>query len=208
METIFKGSFTQQEPIPPQAIARAVEIMQSGRLHRYNTAEGETAETVLLECAFRDYIGSRFCLAVASGGYALATALRGAGLTHGEPVLTNAFTLSPVPGAVAGAGGQPVFVETTPDLTIDLDDLAAKAKAGGARFLLLSHMRGHISDMEALMAVCRDASVQVIEDCAHTMGASWNGVKSGRHGIAACYPRPTSTSIPAKAGSSSRTTPS
>ena len=38
------------------------------------------------------------------------------------PYLTNAFTLSPVPGAIAGAGGQPVFVETTADLVIDLDD--------------------------------------------------------------------------------------
>jgi dTDP-4-amino-4,6-dideoxygalactose transaminase len=187
MDAIFNGSFTQQEPIPERAIERAVEIMRSGRLHRYNTAPGETAETVLLELEFRAYIGSRFCLAVASGGYALTTALRAAGLNHDERVLTNAFTLSPVPGAIAGAGGQPVFVETTADLVIDLEDLGAKAKASGARLLLLSHMRGHIADMDALMTVCRNAGVRVIEDCAHTMGAGWDGVKSGRHGIAACY---------------------
>lgn len=187
MTTIFKGNFTQQEPIPAPAIARAVEIMQSGRLHRYNTAEWETAETVLLELEFRAYIGSRFCLAVASGGYALTTALRAAGVKHGECVLTNAFTLSPVPGAIAGAGGQSVFVETTPELVIDLDDLSAKVRVSGAKVLLLSHMRGHIADMDALMAICRDAGVRVLEDCAHTMGASWNGVKSGRHGIAGCY---------------------
>jgi dTDP-4-amino-4,6-dideoxygalactose transaminase len=41
--------------------------------------------------------------------------------------------------------------------------------------------------MEALMALCGRAGVAVIEDCAHTMGAAWNGVKSGRHGLAACY---------------------
>ena len=187
MKPVFQGSFTAQEPIPADAIARAVEVMQSGRLHRYNTVPGETAETALLELEFRDYMGARYCLAVASGGYAMATVLRAAGLRHEEPVLTNAFTLSPVPGAIAGAGGRPVFVETTQDLVIDLDDLALKARDSGARFLLLSHMRGHIADMDALMAVCRGAGLAVIEDCAHTMGAAWNGTKSGRHGLAACY---------------------
>ena len=45
----FTKSFTQQEPIPEEAIARAVEVMRSGRLHRYNTLEGEydrNAETM------------------------------------------------------------------------------------------------------------------------------------------------------------------
>lgn len=187
MKRVFEGSFTAQEPIPADAIARAVEVMQSGRLHRYNTVPGETAEAALLELEFRDYIGARYCLAVASGGYAMVTALRAAGLRPGEAVLTNAFTLSPVPGAIAGAGGRPVFVETTQELVIDLDDLARKAKDGAARFLLLSHMRGHIADMDALMAVCGAHGLAVIEDCAHTMGAAWNGTKSGRHGLAACY---------------------
>lgn len=187
MTRVFEGSFTAQEPIPPEAIARAVSVMQSGRLHRYNTVPGETAETALLELEFRDYIGARFCLAVASGGYALATALRAAGLRHGEPVLTNAFTLSPVPGAVAGAGGRPVFVETTADLVVDLEDLAAKAQSSGARFFLISHMRGHIADMDAVLRICDANGIALIEDCAHTMGAAWNGVKSGGHGLAACY---------------------
>jgi N-dimethylarginine dimethylaminohydrolase len=37
----FTRSFTQQEPIPEDAIAAAIEVMRSGRLHRYNTAPGE-----------------------------------------------------------------------------------------------------------------------------------------------------------------------
>ncbi len=187
MTDTFTGSFTQQEPIPGDAIDRAIEIMRSGRLHRYNTAPGETAETALLEQEFAAYMGVDYCLAVTSGGYALTTALRAFGLRPGEAVLTNGFTLAPVPGAIAGAGGHPVLVEVTEDLVIDLDDLAAKIKSSGARVLMLSHMRGHIADMDRLMAICDAAGVAVIEDCAHTMGASWTGVKSGRHGLAACY---------------------
>ena len=183
----FQGSFTQQEAIPEDAIARAVDVLRSGRLHRYNTAPGEIAEVAHWELEFRDFVGARYCLAVTSGGYALTTALRAAGLLPGEIVLTNAFTLSPVPGAIVAAGGRPVLVETTEDLVIDLDDLAQRIRTTGARFLLLSHMRGHIVDMDALLAICGKAGVSVVEDCAHTMGAAWAGVPSGRHGLVGCY---------------------
>jgi dTDP-4-amino-4,6-dideoxygalactose transaminase len=79
----------------------------------------------------------------------------------------------------------PVFVGVTEALTIDLDDLAAKA--GQADVLLLSHMRGHICDMAALMGLCDTHGLTLIEDCAHTMGARWNGTLSGRHGVFGCY---------------------
>ena len=130
-------------------------------------------------------VGAHYCLAVASGGYAIATALRAVGVKPGDRVLSNAFTLAPVPGAIAAVGATPIFVDVTQGLVIDLDDLAAKLDQ--ARVLLLSHMRGHICDMDRLMALCDAAGVTVVEDCAHTMGASWNGVPSGRHGAVGCY---------------------
>lgn len=183
----FTGSFTQQEPISDAGIEAALHVLRHGRLHRYNEAPGEVAEAALLEEEFASLTGAKYCLAVASGGYALGCALRAAGMGWDEPVLTNAFTLAPVPGAIAAAGGRPVFVEVTEDLTLDLSDLQAKARSSGARFLMLSHMRGHICDMEALVALCAQLGVQIIEDCAHTMGAAWKGVPSGRHGLMACY---------------------
>lgn len=184
---MFKGNFTQQEPIPESAIAAAVEVMRSGRLHRYNVAPGEQSETALLEREFADYMGVPYCLAVASGGYALTAALKASGCTSGEAVLTNGFTLSPVPGAIIAAGGKAVLVEITENLVIDLEDLERKIRSSGARKLMLSHMRGHLVDMDALMLICDAHDVLVIEDCAHTMGASWAGVKSGLHGQVACY---------------------
>ena len=183
----FMGSFTQQEPIPEAAIKAAIAVMRHGRLHRYNVALGEIAETVLLEQEFAQSCGAKYCLAVASGGYALSTALRSCGLKHGDVVLTNAFTLAPVPGSIQGAGGQPVFVEITKDLVLDLDDLQLKIQSTKAKFLMLSHMRGHLVDMDALIKITDKAGVQVIEDCAHTMGANWNGVPSGRSGVVGCY---------------------
>jgi len=181
----FTGSFTQQEPIPEAGIEAAMAILRHGRLHRYNTAPDEISETALLEQEFAARVGAKYCLAVASGGYAMGTALRAVGVKPGDPVLSNAFTLAPVPGAIASVGAVPIFVGVTESLTIDLEDL--EAKADRARVLLLSHMRGHIADMDRLMAICDAAGVIVIEDCAHTMGAAWNGVPSGRHGAIGCY---------------------
>ena len=181
----FTGSFTQQEPIPDTGIEAALAVLKHGRLHRYNTVEGEVAEADLLEQEFAALMGAKYCLAVASGGYAMATALRACGIGPGDQVLSNAFTLAPVPGAIASVGATPVFIEVTQDLTIDLADLAAKADQ--AKVLLLSHMRGHIADMDALMALCNERGITVIEDCAHTMGAKWNGTWSGRHGVLGCY---------------------
>lgn len=188
MSERFTGSFTQQEPIPEEGIAAAVEVLRSGRLHRYNLVGDDPGEVSLLEQEFADLVGAKYCVAVASGGYALGAALRAVGVKPGDKVLTNAFTLAPVPGAIASVGAVPVFVGVTEGLVIDLDDLAAKAAStNGANVLMLSHMRGHICDMDRLMALCAEHGITVIEDCAHTMGASWRGVPSGRHGVIGCY---------------------
>lgn len=187
MKDVFNGQFTQQEPIPQQAIDRAVEVLRSGRLHRYNTVADEVSEVSQLEEEFAEYMGSKHCLAVASGGYAMQVALRAYGLKANQPVLTNAFTLSPVPGAIFAAGGRPELVESTRDLVIDLEHLEHKIVATDSRVLMLSHMRGHIADMDALTKILSAHKVTLIEDCAHTMGAAWDERKSGSFGLIGCF---------------------
>jgi dTDP-4-amino-4,6-dideoxygalactose transaminase len=183
----FSRPFTQQESISQEAIDAAVKVLKSGRLHRYNTIADELSEVSLLEQEYANYQGSKFCLACASGGYAMSVALRAAGLQPGESVLTNTFTLAPVPGSISSAGGKPVFIEITKDLVLDLDDLSEKVDASGARFLLISHMRGHLVDMDKLMKIVNEKNLILIEDCAHTMGAQWGKQRSGNFGIAGCF---------------------
>jgi len=184
----FTGNFTQQESIPQDAIDAAVAVMQNGRLHRYNVATpSEKSETALLEIEYAEYQNQKYCLACASGGYAIQLALRASGVRPGDKVLTNGFTLSPVPGAIQAVGGEPILVETTSNLVIDLAHLETVIKSSSAKTLLLSHMRGHIVDMDALCTLLEAHSVMMIEDCAHTMGARFNGRKSGSHGAMACF---------------------
>ncbi len=143
--------------------------------------------SLLLEQEFADWQGAHYCLAVASGGQALQLALRALGVKHGDPVLTNAFTLAPVPGAIRAVGGDPVLVEVTENLVIDLDHLDAMAQRSAASILLVSHMRGHLVDMDRLTERAANIGLTVIEDCAHTMGATWRGMKSGNFGKVGCF---------------------
>lgn len=178
---------TQQEPIPAAGVAAAQALMASGRLHRYGETGGRPSEVSALEAEFAAELGVRYCIAMNSCGSTMFVALKAAGVKPGDAVLSNCFTLAPVPGALAHAGARPVLVDVTDDYTIDLADLERKARASGARTLLLSHMRGHIGDMSALAAICSAHGVQIIEDCAHTMGAGWAGKASGTWGRASCF---------------------
>ena len=183
----FDKSFTQQEAIPSSGVEKAVDILKSGRLHRYNTGPGEISDTALLESEYAAYQGVDYCLAVTSGGQAIQIALRAAGIQPGDLILANAYTLAPVPGAIHAVGAVPVFVEIGDDWLTDIDDFRAKAEESRARFMMLSHMRGHIADMEEICKICDEFDIILIEDCAHTMGAEWRGRKSGNFGAVACF---------------------
>ncbi|MGB0689869.1 MAG: DegT/DnrJ/EryC1/StrS family aminotransferase [Candidatus Puniceispirillum sp.] len=183
----FNKPFTQQEAIPEDGIARAVEIMRSGRLHRYNLVAGEDNEASLLEQEYATWQEVDYCIAVTSGGYAIQLAMRVCGVKPGDKVLANAYTLAPVPGAIHNVGGVPILVDIDDNYHIDMDDLDAKAASSGAKYLLLSHMRGHIADMDRVVEICESHGITLIEDCAHTMAAKWRGVRSGNFGKVAAF---------------------
>ena len=183
----FGKDLSTPEPIPEEAIERAVALMRSGRLHRYGEQGSGYPEPSLLEQEYAAYVGSKYCVAVSSCGAAMFIALKAVGVKAGDTVLTSTFTLAPVPGAIAHAGAQAVLVETTADYVTDLADLERKAGSSGAKVFLLSHMRGHISDLQAVRAICDRYGIALIEDCAHTMGARWDGRHTGTWGKVGCY---------------------
>lgn len=184
---VFDKEFTRQESIPEAGIRRAVELMRSGRLHRYNTPPEEESDVSLLEQEFAAYVKTRYCVALNSCGSAIYVALKSAGVKAGSKVLCNALTLAPAPSAIENAGAETILVGIKEDYTVDVVDLERKAKESKAKFLLLSHMRGHIADMDKVCAICDRHGVYLIEDCAHTMGAKWGDRHTGTFGRIGCY---------------------
>lgn len=179
--------FTGQEPLPDSAIERANELMASGKLFRYGESSSGEADAALLEAEFAQLVGRRYCVALNSCGASMAVALMAAGVTRDDPVMMNAFTLAPVPGAIAHSGAKAVFVGIDDNYHIDLDDLRRATTETGSTWLLLSYMRGHIPNLSRVFEVCDQFGITVIEDCAHTMGASWDNRPTGTFGIAGCF---------------------
>lgn len=184
-EQVFTKDFTKQEPICEEGIEKALAILRTGRLHRYNVDDGDKGDTALLEEEFAAYMGKKYCLACASCGSALYLALKSLGVNAGDKVLCNAYTLAPVPGAIENSGAEIELIEITDDYTVDLDDLENKARE--AKWFMLSHMRGHITNMDRVMEICQTHDLTLIEDCAHTLGAAWDGKKSGSFGKVGCF---------------------
>jgi dTDP-4-amino-4,6-dideoxygalactose transaminase len=164
-----------------------MELLQSGRLHRYNTAEGEVSEVALLETEYAEYVGAKYCLGLSSCGSSIYVALKSVGVQPGDTILCNVFTLAPVPGAIENAGAEPIFVEITDEYLTDLKDLEKKAVQSEARYFLLSHMRGHIVDMDRVLGICQDLGITLIEDCAHTVGCRWGETFTGCFGKVGSY---------------------
>lgn len=175
------------DPIPEEGIARATELLRTGKLFRYGEVASGGSEAALWESEFAAFVGRRFAVAVNSCGASLYLALHCLGVRAGDTVLVNSWTLAPVPGAVQHAGARAVLVETTPELTVDLDDLRRQAQEHPGSVLMLSHMRGHVADLDAVMSICRDHELRLVEDCAHSLGASWGGRPTGTFGAIGCF---------------------
>lgn len=171
------------EPIPTAARSEIDRLLQSGDLFRYTAADG--APVSILEAEFAELMGSRFALAVSSCSAALFLALKALDLPRDTRVLIPGFTFAAVPSAVVHADCVPILCEVGDNYRVDLDDFAAKLP--GVQAVIISHMRGHTSDMDAIMDMCRAADVPVIEDAAHSLGTTWNSAKIGTIGRMGCF---------------------
>ena len=172
------------EPIPEAARAEIDRLLQSGDLFRY-TAPAD-APVALLEREFADLMGVKYALAVSSCSAAIFLSLEALGLTPGARVLIPAFTFAAVPSAVVHARLQPVLVEVGENYRIDMGDFAAKLD-DSIEAVIISYMRGHTSDMDAIMALCSARDIPVIEDAAHSLGTLWHGQKIGTIGKIGCF---------------------
>lgn len=171
------------EPIPTTAMDEVERLLSSGDLFRYTAAED--APVTLLEAEFAEMLGAKYALAVASCSAALFLSLKALDLPRGAKVAIPAFTFAAVPSSIVHAECEPLLIECGENYRIDLEDLAAKIKDADA--VMISHMRGHTSDMDAIMAMAAEHDLPLIEDAAHSLGTTWNGQNIGTLGRIGCF---------------------
>ncbi|OWY03791.1 aminotransferase [Thioclava sp. F1Mire-8] len=170
------------EAIPEAARAEIERLLTSGDLFRYTSEDAPVAK---LEAEFAEFMGVKYAVAVSSCSQALFLSMKALDLPRGARVLVPAFTFAAVPSAIVHADCVPVLVEVGSNFRIDLDDFRAKFD-DNIDAVLISHMRGHTSDMDVIMELAAEKDVPVIEDAAHSLGTLWNGKKIGTIGKIGC----------------------
>jgi dTDP-4-amino-4,6-dideoxygalactose transaminase len=140
-----------------------------------------------LEQEVAAYLGVRHAVALASGTDALHLALRAAGITHGDEVITTPFTFIATAEACSYIGAKPVFVDIEPgSFNIDPAQVEAAVTAR-TRAILPVHLYGQSVDMDAIGAIAARHGLKVIEDCAQSFGARHRGRQTGAIGDAGCF---------------------
>lgn len=201
----FTKSFDAPNPIPSKGINNAISLMKNGMLYRYGHIDSEInfdgddsihaneSEVSKLELAFSQYTGHKYVVAVNSCGSAMFIALKAMGIQPNDKVFTNGFTFTAVPSSIVHANAIPVYIECNDQYVIDLAHFKQQiALQPDVKYFILSHMRGHIAELDKIQALCDENNIRLIEDCAHGLGKRWNSDSDehnfvGHHCEIACY---------------------
>ncbi len=147
-------------------------VLSSGRL-----ILGDSVKN--FEEAFAGYCGVNFGVGVNSGTDALFLGLKALGVGAGDEVITVANTAVPTVSAIVATGAKPVFVDINPDTYLMDTALLENVITEKTKCILPVHLYGQCVDMKIVNDVARARGLKVIEDCAQSHGASFNGKKAG-----------------------------
>ncbi len=132
------------------------------------------------EAEMAAYTGSKYALAVNSCTAALHLALAAAGIKKGDKVITTPYTFAATVETIIWCGAQPVLVDIDPE-TLNIDPVRVEKKIDKRTTALVSvDMAGLPCDYDALRLLAKKQKVFLLADAAHSLGASYKGVKVGR----------------------------
>ena len=146
---------------------------------------GET--TLEFERKFSNYLGSKNCYAVNSCTAALHLSLLAYGVAPGDEVITVALTFSATVLPIIHVGAIPVFVDV--DLETGLIDtsLIERVITSKTRAIIVVHLYGLMVDMLEIQRIAKLYNLKIIEDCAHALESSRDGVRPGQLSNSACF---------------------
>ena len=168
--------------------ARVAGVMQSGW---YILGE----QVARFESEYAAWLGVPHVVGVANGTDAIHLALRSLGIGPGDAVFTVSHTAVASVAAIELTGATPILVDVDASTyNIDVNKLSETVRGFAKisrtlrpRALLAVHLYGLSCDMAALMRICSEAGLDLIEDCAQAHGAKFDGEPAGSRGVAATF---------------------
>jgi|Deesub1362A_J573_1020465.scaffolds.fasta_scaffold00708_7 perosamine synthetase len=162
--------------IEEEEIERVISVLKSGQL-----AQGEVVKE--FEQAFSDYIGTSYAVAVCNGTVALDLALKAAKIGPGDEVITTPFSFISTANTILYQGAKPIFADIEEStFNINPEDVQNKITSK-TKAVVGVHLFGHPFDVRALLEICEDYKLVLIEDCAQAHGAEYEGKRVGSFSI-------------------------
>lgn len=158
---------------------KALDVLRSGWYVLGN-------EVASFEEEFAKYVGTKYSVGLASGLDALWLAFRILGIGKGDEVLVQGNAYIACVMGITINGATPVFVEPNEHFGIDADKLEEKI-TDKTKAILVVHLYGMASNMEKIVSICKRHNLKLVEDCAQSHGACYNGKMTGTFGDIGCF---------------------
>lgn len=155
--------------------AKAIEILRKG----WYVLGDEVKE---FEKEFSDYIGSKYSIGVDNGLNAIVMAFRELGIGDRDEVLVQANTYIASVMGITMNGATPVFIEPDEYFNIDAEKLE-KSITEKTKAICVVHLYGQASNMDKIVEIAKKYNLAIVEDCAQSHGADFNGKRTGTFGI-------------------------
>ena len=139
-----------------------------------------------LEAAVCQTFGSKYAQLTSSGTAALTTAMGALGIGYGDEVITPSFTFVASFEAILSVGAVPVLVDVDDTLTL-APDAVRKAITPKTKAIMPVHMCGSMADMDALLFICKEYNLLLLEDACQSIGGTYKGKHLGTIGDAGTF---------------------
>jgi 8-amino-3,8-dideoxy-alpha-D-manno-octulosonate transaminase len=164
------------------------DVLETGILMRYGFDGPRKGiwKSKELEAAINKTFGSKYAQLTSSGTSALTTALSALGIGYGDEVITPSFTFVASFEAVLSVGAVPILVDVDDTLTMD-PAAVRKAITSKTKAIMPVHMCGSMADLDALISICKEHKLILLEDACQSIGGSYKGKSLGTIGDAGTY---------------------
>jgi dTDP-4-amino-4,6-dideoxygalactose transaminase len=144
-------------------------------------------EVRAFEQAWARAVGTRFAVGVGNGMDAIEIGLRVLGIGPGDEVITTPMTAFASVLAILRAGARPVLADIDPETAQMSLESARRCLSKRTKAILLVHLYGHAHRLDRWKALCDEAGIVLVEDCAQAHLAAWSGVRAGAWGMLGAF---------------------
>lgn len=159
--------------------AKALSVLRSGWYILGHEVESFEEE-------FASYTGAKYCVGLASGLDALWLAFRVLGIGKGDEVIVQANTYIASVMGITINGATPIFCEPDEHYNIDTSKIESLITER-TKAILVVHLYGQASKMDTVVDLCKKYNLRLVEDCAQSHGAKFNGQMTGTFGDIGCF---------------------